>query len=184
MKAPICKDCSGHGTRYYPGDPRRVTCFTCGGTGERAPKPIAREKAPNPLGDRKRYKMAQVVEHKMNYLAMTAEASGGQEYIDGIPAAPCQIYEDVIPINKADFSHKKAAGMGGAWDQGGQVQASNGTWSCRCCHAFIEQDIEAKSQHEASEATIENGLKVRFSPSVVERWIVWRKRSYNLPGQS
>lgn len=181
MNPPTCRDCSGHGTRYYPGDPRRQTCWTCGGTGERKPKAIETRTAINPLGDRKRVKMAAVVEHKMNFLAMVAEASGGAEYLGDFPAAPCQTCTDLVAVNMADFSHKKAAGMGGAGDEGGLVLASNGTWSCRCDHAFIEQDQEAREQHRLSPANMENGLKVEFTKEVEERRLDWRRRWHNIP---
>lgn len=123
--------------------------------------------------------MDQVAEHKMNYLAMCAEIAGGQEYIGSIPAAPCQTCQDLIPVNQADFSHKRAAGMGGAGDEGGRVSATNGTYSCRCDHAFIEQDQQARDEHRLSPANIENGLRVEYSPAVTERLKAWRKKWYN-----
>lgn len=178
---PVCRDCSGKGRRYYPGSgPVKETCRTCEGTGQRDPKPIITKVRPNPLGERKRAKMDQVAEHKMRFLEMVAEASGGQQYIHDMPAAPCQTCQDLTPINLADFSHKKAAGMGGAGDEGGMVQASNGTWSCRCCHRFIEQDIQARDEHQACEANMENGLKVEFSAPVIDRYKLWRRHWYKL----
>ena len=175
MKAPICRDCSGKGQRYYEGAAREI-CRTCDGTGERAPKAI------DQIGPRKRSKMLQVAEHKMNYIAMVNEASGTHYYNGDQPAVPCQTCAWLTPINEADFSHKKAAGMGGAGDKGGVVSADNGTYSCRCCHDFIEQDIEARDEHQLSPATIENGLKVEFSEPVLDRALAWRRKWYNLQG--
>lgn len=180
---PVCKSCSGKGQRYYPDSgPVKETCRTCEGTGEREPKTIVTKARINPLGPKARSKMAQKAEHKMRFLEMVAEASGGQVYVHEMPAAPCQTCGDLIPINEAQFSHKKAAGMGGAGDVGGLVLASNGTWSCACCHGFIEQDIEARDQHQDCEANMENGLKVEFSAPVAERWKVWRSRWFNSKG--
>jgi hypothetical protein len=172
---PICRDCSGHGRRYYPDSgPVKEECRTCEGSGQREPKSIITKARPNPLGDHKRSKMAQVAEHKTRFIEMVAEASGGTQYINDQPAAPCQTCQDLTAINQADFSHKKAAGMGGAGDVGGKVLASNGTYSCRCCHSFIEQDIEARDEHELCAANMENGLKVEFSAPVIERYKAWR----------
>lgn len=173
-RAPICRDCSGRGTRYYD-TPAREICRTCEGTGQREPKAI------EVIGPRKRSKMLQVSEHKMNYVNMVSEARGMKYFINGDPTAPCQACGDDLTINHADFSHKRAAGMGGAGDRGGLVEASNGTYSCRCCHAFMEQDQEARDEHQLSPATIENGLQVEYSEPVRSRLDAWRRRWYNLP---
>lgn len=174
MNAPICKTCSGKGSRYY-GGPAREICRTCEGSGQRQAKTI------EVLGPRGRSKMLQKAEHKMNYVSMVAEAQGRQDYVGGQPAAPCQTCKDLVPINEADFSHKRAAGMGGAGDRGGLVEANNGTYSCRCDHAFIEQDQEARDEHQLSSANIENGLQVEYSAPVWARLDAWRQRWYNLP---
>lgn len=173
---PICRDCSGKGSRFYDG-PAREICHTCKGSGQRLAKAI------DPLGPRKRSKMLQVAEHKMNYVALIDEAGGPLYYVGdpAVPSVPCQTCQDSVPINESDFSHKKAAGMGGAGDKGGLVEASNGTYSCRCCHDFIEKNMDARAEHQLSPATIENCLKVEFSPAVRARWEAWRRHWFNLP---
>lgn len=180
MNKPVCKTCFGKKWRYFPGDPTRHFCTDCNGTGRREPKAIARETAPNPLGERKIAKMEQVLQHKLDYLKMVEEARGFSVYVNSQPAAPCQTCQDERPISQADFSHKTAAGMGGAGDVGGIVSADNGTYSCRCCHDFIEQDLEAKNEHKNCAATISNGLQVKFSDEVSARLTFWRRRWYRL----
>jgi len=163
-----CKKCHGKGWHYGPiGDPVRHQCAVCSGKGQKPAEQVRKEGRIEPLGARKRLKMAQVREMKLAYLRGENEGK-------------CQLCRDSITMDRSDFSHKTAAGMGGAGDKGGQVQEANGTYSCRCCHAFIEQDREAFNEHQASPANISNGLPVYFTAPVKERLKAFRAKWYNI----
>lgn len=174
---PSCKPCSGRGWIYKKGDPTRHTCEECKGTGRR-PAAAQAKGAPSKLGPRKRAKMMQVASFKMRYLEEAVDPAR-PDYVDGCLAAPCQVCGFLTPINRAEFSHKVAAGMGGAGDEGGQVSPKNGTYSCACCHAFIEQDREAFNEHQDSPASCDNVLKVEFTAEAAARHSAWRARWFN-----
>lgn len=103
------------------------------------------------------------------------------KYLKGEEAGKCQTCQTSTLMPWSEFSHKTAAGMGGANDKGGNVQEDNGTYSCKCCHAFIEQDREAFQEHQNSPANISNGLPVYFTAPVKERLQAWRRKWFNNP---
>lgn len=173
---PTCRGCSGTGRKWR--GPEKIDCPDCQGSGERPAKLI------KPIGPRKARKMKDVSEHKQEYLKLCAAVQGHTEYIGGEPAGPCQTCGDLVALNAADFSHKNPAGMGGAGDEGGRVHAGNGTYSCRCCHAFIEQDRQAFTEHQQSPATIANGLKVEFTQATLIRAMTWRLKWFGVPQEA
>lgn len=180
MMLPRCKNCLGRGWYYQKGDPTRHTCADCQGTGRRPAAQVTKDSRIDPIGPRKRVKMAQVREFKAKYVDEFNDPAA-PKLVDGAVAAPCQTCRDLVGINRSEFSHKVAAGMGGAGDVGGNVSDKNGTYSCSCCHAFIEQDREAFEQHRDSPANISNALPVIFTTPVLWRLNAFRKKWYNNP---
>lgn len=178
---PSCKTCNARGWVYKKGDPTRHTCEDCKGSGKRTREQILAAKDAKPkFGPRKLAKMSDIREFKRDYLEDAIDPAR-PVYIEGAHAVPCQTCRDPVPLHRSEFSHKKAAGMGGAGDEGGRVSNKNGTYSCRCCHGFIEQDRQAKDEHEASPANISNTLTVEFSAEVQERYKIWRGKWFNTP---
>lgn len=121
----------------------------------RATKPLAR------LGKRGQAKIDQKRAAKVDY----CKAFGGM--LEGVYVGPCQHCGKVVQITSADFSHKVPAGRGG--DKGGKVHASNGVYSCRACHEFVERSTAARAELIDSPVSMEAGGTVRFSLATSEK---------------
>lgn len=97
--------------------------------------------------------------------------------------ADCQSCRLFTPKAVAEFSHKFPAGRGG--DIGGRVQASNGIYSCACCHDLAEADAQIRKELIASDASCAQGDFVEWSEESRKKvitaheksgWLRWRGR--------
>ncbi len=127
----------------------------------RAQKAILRSLSPLQRSAKGKLRAQQRLAYKLAY----CKDHGEKE--NDLWKAPCQSCGRIIPLTRADFSHKVPAGRGG--DVGGQVQASNGIFSCRPCHDFVEGDATARQELIASTASTESGGIVAWTPTTYRR---------------
>ncbi len=113
-------------------------------------------------------------QQRLAYKLRYCKSHGRKE--NDVWGAPCQSCSRYFPISVANFSHKVPAGRGG--DVKGQVQATNGIYSCRPCHEFVERDAEARNELIGSPVSCEIGGLVQWTPTTyrrlrayIERWM-------------